>query len=220
MSGFLQGAPPEGHPRQCKRQRRTGHRCRKWAITGSEYCQFHGGSGKRAKVRNNHLPKFYSKYLTDTLNEALEQQLELDSHEQLNLQEELALMRLSSGQAMALWAAAQQLPKDNANRDEMIMSAALVMREALQSVAQLCKDAASVEAARKDAITPMDLKQIVNQLVRLLYSVCGEEHEDIARRFELRVKDEIRLPNDIEGTTLNPTQDVIDMLATIPKEES
>lgn len=219
MTGFLQGAPPEGHPRQCKRERRTGHRCRKWAITGSDYCQFHGGSGQRCKVRNNHLPMFYSKYLTATLNEALEAQLELDSHEQLNLQEELALMRLTCGQAIAMFGAANELPKDKENRDEVIMNASLIMRDALQSVAQMCKDAAAVESSRKDAITPMDLKQIVNQLVRLLYTVCGEDNEDIARRFELRVKDEIRLPNDVEGTTLNPTQDVMEMLNSIPKEE-
>lgn len=217
MTGFLQGRPPEGHERQCQRIRHTGHRCAKWAITGSRFCQFHGGSGKRAKVRNYSLPMFYSKYLTNTLNEALEAQLDLDSSEQLNLQEELALMRMTCAQAVKLFSGANEIPEDQDNRDETIMSAAILMREALQSVAQMCKDAAAVESTRKDAITPMDLKQIVNQLVRLLYVVCGEDNETIAREFERRVKDEIKLPSDVSGTELTPDKDVQGMFDSIPK---
>ena len=209
----LNGRPPEGHSRQCQRMRRTGHRCAKWALTGSNFCQFHGGRHK-TYVRNHSLPKFYSKYLTKTLAEAVDEQLGMDSSDQLNLQEELALMRLTCAQAVAMFSAAHETEKD-----ELIVSASLIMREALESVGQMCKDAAAVESSRKDAITPMDLKQIVNQIVRLLYTVCGEDNEHIARRFEERVRDEIKLPSDVKGTTLNPTKDVTDMLSTIPKED-
>lgn len=217
----LKGRPPEGHARQCQRIKRDGLRCAKWAITNSVWCEFHGGSGTRRKNRKNKaaqvriatLPMFYSKHLSKTLQEAVEEQLGLKSNEQLNLQTELALMRELCGNAVGLYCVAKEHGKS-----EDLAEATVLMQEALKEVASLCKDAAAVEASRRDTITPSDLKTITNQMVKILYDVCGDDNEALARLFELRVRKDIKLPSDNQGTSLTPTEDVRAMLDTIPKE--
>lgn len=218
LKGWFKGAPPEGHARQCKRVLRSGNRCRKWALTGKDNCQFHGGR-RKSHVRNHHLPMFYSKYLTQTLNEAVEAQLEMSSDEQLSLQEELALMRVSSCDAVKLFSDAKSLPDAHPDKLELVTAATAEMQASLQAIAAMCKDAVSIEAARRDLITPMHLKLVVNQLVRLLYVVCGVEHEAIAREFETKVETELRLPSDTKGTDLTPEKDVQEMLNTVPKTD-
>ncbi len=204
------------NPRRCQSLKINRDPCRRWALRGSNYCQFHGGrSGKR--VRNHHLPTFYSSKLTRTLSAAVEECLDKSPHEQLNLFEELALMRVQAGDAVKLYGAALELSDDNPAAPELQTDAGLIMRDSLKDVISTCEAAARIEAASKDRITLNDVAFIVAQIVRIAYEVFDDDMER-AQQFEVLVRDKVKITDGGRGTDITPDQDVQDMDGTIPRE--
>lgn len=209
----------EDHPRRCQHVKKNGQRCRKWAVKDMTVCRTHGGWRKdlnkgRQGVRINHLPEFYKGRLSKTLQEHIDSQLNADVDEQLNLLQELALMRSLCGDALEMHRLAEEKGKD-----DLKLNAAVLIRDALNEVRVMCDTAVKVETARKDSVSPLKLKQIVHQIVRIMYEVCGDEHEHLARDVEEKVRDQIRVPADITGTDLDPTQDVQRMIDSVPYSE-
>jgi len=205
----MSGPPPENSPRRCHARRRNGERCRRWALRGRDYCQFHGG--RRGPVRTDRLPMFYSRQLNRTLQEAVESQLEMAPREQLALFEELALMRLTAQRTVSMWNAAVETGKP-----ETEQMAVALMVEALKNVEHMCTAAARVESTAADKVSIHTLKAFVSQIVRIAYETMGEEHVELARKFEKLVREEIKLPSEEEGTTLTPDADVTRMDDTVP----
>lgn len=157
---------------------------------------------------------FYRKYMAPTLEAAVSEMLECTPDEQINLYEELALVRTMAAEAVTLYSAAIE-----SKRDELKEAATIMMRDALNEVRIMCATAAQVEGSRKDNVSPRELKHIVSQLIRIMHVVCGEENIDIARRFEEAVSTELKILTDASGTDLDPTQEVREMISTIPVEE-
>ena len=204
---MLNGAPTDEQFQCAAQMKRWNRRCRKWALRGSKYCQFHGG--RRAsdpKVEIEHMPSFYKDKLGPTLTEALEQHLDLDASDQVNLYEELALMRMSAGQAVQLYSAAVE---GEANAETQSAAAAL-MAEALKQVQAMCESAArmrqSDHAIRPDAVA---LKTFVNLMVRILYAELSEED---AVKVEARMRVDIRMPDETRGTSVAPDAVVREMM--------
>lgn len=207
----MPGGPPT-EEYQCKANRRNGRRCRRYALRTSDYCQFHGGRGK-VVVKTCHLPMFYSKHLGRTLQAAVEEQLGMDPSDQLNLFEELALIRSGAGQAVKLYdAALTQADSD------LRLEAARQMRDWLDTVRSFAESAARVKASGSDKISVHDLKYVVAQVTRIMWRVCGEDHEFLAKKFERLVREEIKMPHEVVGTDLTPDLVVTDMDATVPNE--
>ena len=210
------------HPRKCqanlvKRQKVCGN----FALKGSKYCKFHGGRMARtssngvSKQKKTKLPAVYGKFLTKTLHDALEDQLGIKPSEQLQVLEELALLRDFAGQTVALYAAARDSGKSNA-----VMATGAMMSEMLQKVARMSETAAKISSATSDQYSIHDLQYIVLQLVHILYRTCGPVNEHIAVEFERRIATELVLPKSPEGVTYQPHEDVSDMDATIPEASS
>lgn len=206
---LLNGAPPPDHPRRCHGKIRRKHkRCGKWALKGRNYCQFCGGrSGRYSRVIK--LPRFYAKELTGTLQEYVEASLGAAPHEQLNLFEELAIMRAAAAETVALFAAAQQ-SKDSDTR----AAAAMLMQEALKHVVATCESAARIEAGSKDKISIHNIAHVVQQIVRIAYAVFGDEAE--VKSFERQIRENVKIAGDKSGTDLTPDVDVGEMDETVP----
>lgn len=211
------------HPRLCQanlKSKKDGY-CWKWAVKGSKYCKFHGGHARikgASKSRISRLPPTYGKYLNSTLHKALEQQLGVKPSEQLQLLEELALMRDFAGQSVALYGAARESTEQNeTKRMNNIMATGGFMAEILKQVSTMAESAARVNKSGEQ-YSIHDLQYVVYQLIHIMYRVCGNANEHLAIEFEKRVKDELVMPRQPEAVAHEPHHDVIEMDNTIPAE--
>jgi len=201
---------------QCKAtRRRDGERCTKFRLRGSEYCQFHGGRSRKSKklIQTGHLPMWYKTVLNETLAQALEQATDAAPAEQLQIFEELALMRLAAKDAVALWSAAQE-----SVNNETKAAAAEIMREALGAVVKTCDTAAKINAAATDKVSVHNIAHIVRQIVRIAHETMSDEKDALA--FEAAVRDQIVIQTGPEGTTSTPDQTVEAMDDTVPAAPS
>ncbi len=215
---LLNGAPPEGHERQCHaRSRVTRERCRKWALTGREYCQFHGG--RRSLAQSKGLPKHYTKHLGKTLKQKIEDLTEQSHHEQVQLYEELALMRIVAEQAVRL--AEPVLMGDTKVDARTTMLAMSALGEALTGVKELVLAAAKIEKDAEDKVSVRVLDLFVLQILRAIYRACDDK--EVAARIEQELQDTVALPAhnqnaaipETDGTTLTPSDIVKEMDDTI-----
>ena len=208
------GRPREGHPRQCQCvPKNKGRRCRKWALNGSKYCEFHGGRRRGAKgtVRNFRLPMFYSAQLKGSLSDFVGKCLDMPPHEQMNVFEELALMRGMAGKTVTLYQAAEASKKS-----EVIANATGLMLDALTHVVKTCEAAARIDALSKDKVSAHNIAFVVDQIVRVAYDTIPEEQ---ARAFEASVREQVRIDTGPEGTALTPDRDAIAMDNSVPAED-
>jgi len=219
--GKFRGVPP---PRfQCEGIRRCGVRCRKWKIKGERFCQIHGkGLGYKHRKEVRDLPRLFKYTLGETLRDKVSQVMGEDPREALNLFEELALMRVSAGEAVKLYEGALKLDEktDTVTKekaDELKQFASSLMVSALQQVQQMCEAAARVESQGKDKYSIHSLKAIIDQIILISYRVF-KKHPDLVLDFERAIREDIRMPNEATGTDITPDQDVMDMDATVPKE--
>lgn len=206
---------PQDHDEyRCKAvPKNLGRRCGKIALKNSNFCQFHGGRNSHGRTDAGvNMPMFYSKYLDASISDLVAAQMGSDPRETLNLFEELALMRLACGDAVALWTAAQQ-STDSSKR----VAASMIMADALKNVQQLCQAAASIESQGKDKFSVHTLRSIINQIVRIAYRVFEDDMEK-AQAFEQMIADHVKLPSlGHEGTSLTPDMDVGEMDSSVPQ---
>lgn len=208
--------PRDGHAKLCQAKfKKSNRQCKAFALVGSKFCRHHGGRHAARPLQlwaqaNNAMPRFYSKYLNKTLNDAVEEALGCSPAEQLQLYEELAMMRETTGTALKLWSAAQETGKS-----DVIQAAEGLVRSYLQENARICALAASIEANAKDKFSVHNLVHVVNQMTRIAYEVFGEDI-DKAKQFEALIKTQIRLPSKESGTLITPDQDVLGMDDSVP----
>lgn len=222
-SGDVHRILPDGsrHPRLCKCVRK-GNLCWQFALRGSDYCRFHGGGRKKSKRLNpigadEMALKFYGKRLGPKLNAYVEEMLSQPHNEQLRLNEELALMRVCAGDALALYNAASELPETVKNRSEMVANAATIMQVSLEQVVKTCEIAAKIDAMGKDKFSVHALQDVVSQLTKLVHD-CFSHDEAALMVFDHRLNAELRLPKTTaDGTVLTPDNDVLQMDKTIPR---
>jgi hypothetical protein len=226
------GTLPDGHPRRCqaKFKRTPGRLCKRAAMKGTNYCPFHGGKSllkrkyKSTKVIRDiaKMPVVYRKYLNKTLNDALEAQLGVKPSEQLQILEELALLRDFAGQSVAVYSATREAAEKNPGHNDKVMAAGAFMAECLGRVSKMAEAAAKITSSTSNVDSIHDIQYIVFQIIRIMYQVCGPNNEQLAIEFERRVHRDLVLPKTPEGTTKEPHHDVEDMDSSVPKflEES
>lgn len=209
-SGGLNGRPPEKY--RCTAVRKNGRRCWKWGTKQSGYrlCAHHGGTIARDVVQVSHLPMFYKKKLNKTLTDMVADSLDGDPREALNLYEELALVRVLAAETVGLYSAASE-----SGKMEAMQAAGALMAEALGQVKTMCEAASRVETTGKDKFSVHTLKSIIHQIVRIAHKVL-KEHPELALQFEQLVRNEIKMPNENEGTSITPDADVLEMDGTVP----
>jgi len=209
----MSGPPPEGHDRQCQaRSRVTRQRCRRWALKGRKYCQFHGG--RRQPVRTDNLPR-YSKHLGKVLQDKLNEYLSEPHSEMLGLYEELAIARVTVEDSLKLFDAAMN-KGDTAAR----MTASDLIRTALNHVRDMCLAAAKIEREAEDKVSLRVVQLFSNQIVRCIHRVCPDR--GLAIRLEREIRENVRLPKEVDTTGVDFTvgDQLKDMdLSTEPGDE-
>ena len=207
-----------------------GTPCSTWACVGERFCRNHNkGRSKRkhggtrrlhnGKYRGKPMPRFYSKFLTRTLSDAVEEALAVSPKEQLQLFEELALIRDYAGQGVQLYSQAREAAAahpDNAKLQDLVVAAGGLMLDQLRSVINTCESAARIDAAAKDKVSVHTMHFFVDQIVRIAFESFGDDER--AHEFERQIRTNIKLPSaGNEGTSLTPDMDVIAMDASVPK---
>lgn len=196
---------------QCVRIRRNGERCRKWALKGTTLCRSHGGTATRKNHLNKvgRIPLRYSRYLSKTLKEVLEEQLNAPDPV-ADLSEELVLMRECAGQAIKLYDLALQSEKP-----ELTQNAALVLRDALKDVSDIAVKHTTILEKQSGKFDVQHLAYVSNAICKLVYEVFGELAPELAEEFIDKLPRIIKLP-DNKGTDSTPDQDVAEMDDTVP----
>jgi len=219
----------KNHPRRCQAKLKGGRKCGNWALKGIDYCKFHGGAAVKAareklsvtqpRPKDMARLRFYSKRLGPKLEEFVAQCVEQPETEQLQLFEELALMRALAGEAIQLFSAASEIPETNPKRHDLILNAGMVMQTALEQVRIMAKTAAEISAAGKDKFSVHALHDVKMQLLRIVDVAFGHDEEGL-KRFADLVETQLRLPKvGVEGTTITPDMDVTQMDELIPYVE-
>lgn len=215
---MISGGPPLGHARQCQAQSRIHKRqCRRWALKESKYCQFHGG--RSSVARRTNLPRFYSQKLGPTLQRKIEELLGTSHDDQVNVYEELALMRIAAAQAVKLAEPALMGNRVNDNTKRLAIS---LMGDALSQVREFVVAAAKIERDAHGRVSIHVVNLFVLQVIRAIYRACGDDTAT-AERIEAEINATVRLPKDgdadpnivIDGTHLLPSDAAKDMDASL-----
>lgn len=202
-------APDLDHPRRCQVKRRSGKPCRRWALRGSEYCALHGG--RRRKNPTCQAPTVYSRFLTRSLRQAIEQQLERAPAEQLQLYEELAVMRRTALESVMLYDQALQSKKP-----ELIDAATMLVRDSMNEVAGMAESAARVAASSAGKVDAAALAYVIQQVTKIAIGIFGEDDPKM-KEFARALREDVMLPDGSgDGTDLTPDADAEDMDDTIP----
>ncbi len=212
MKPFLTGKPPADHARRCQAQsRHTRKRCWKWALKGVRTCAFHGGRTAQKYQRNGGRSSLrYSKYLSKTLESKVEELTQGRHDSQLNLYDELALMRVMASDTIKLYDAALTKGKEST-----IANATALMQSALTEVRDMCLAASRVERDAEDKISARSISLFINQIVRCIQRVIPDD-DALVMRLETDIRETVRLPEELAGTLLTPSQVVIEMDQSIP----
>jgi len=207
---------------RCKCARRNGYELCSWHIRWVARInrpKFEQYKQRLAKVKAS-MPKFYGKYVTKTLAEMLDKCLEINPKDQLQLFEELALIRDVAGQSVALYSAAKQLADDNpldSKKRDLLLQAGEVMKMQIAEVVKTCEAASRVANAAQDRVSIHQLHFFVDQVSRCAYESFGDDPR--AELFRQKMLTQVRLPVDgsSTGTHVTPDMDVMGMDDTIPK---
>lgn len=200
ISGIC-GAPND-HPRRCKsRSAHSGMQCNQWALKTKDHCRFHGGRhGRRIGL----LPTKYSKGLSTALRKKVEEFATAPHEEQVNLYEELALIRASAESAVAIAA----LAIENGNDKAKAMGVEL-MHSALAGVKDFVLATAKIDALNQERVTVAQLNLFVLQIIRCIHFACGGDVH-LATRIEEYINDNVALPSveepniEMGGTSVTP----------------
>lgn len=187
------------HPRRCRSVSRvTRMKCRKWALRGSNYCEFHGGrrrSGVNTTTGAGRLPGMYSKHLGPRLKSALEAYLAAPHCEQVALYDEIALARAQVSQALAL---ARPVFEDDPRvkvTAEMRAMALSVLRDSVDHVMRLVSAASKIEKDAEDKVSIRAVNLFIVQIINAVRSVVGDD-EALVRRITDAIDEQVRLPLD------------------------
>jgi len=192
------GAPPDDHARQCKaRSMVTRKRCKRWALRGSDNCQFHGGrmsAAYRFKKGIYNVSGIYSKYLGPILTERVREAVNEPHDEQVSLYQELAITRSVACEALKL--ARPMFDPDLRKQidDETAAMCMTTLNSAMASVKDLVLAAARIEKDSKDKVSIKVINLIVAQIITAVQDECGEEHESLAESIAQAIDKKVRLP--------------------------
>jgi hypothetical protein len=215
------GQAPEGHPHQCVATARgTGLRCRRFAVNGGTRCINHNGRQDKHNRRKRYivgrLPVWYRKVLNVNLAKFVEEQTEQARAVQVEVFDELALFRAEAVRSVALYSAADSLQDDNPKKGALLESAGALMRERLEQVVKVAETAARIYNAGKDKLSAGNLQGVVDQITLIAYEVL-QDQPDKAAEFANLIRTKLTVQDAVEGTSLTPDQDALDMDGTVPR---
>lgn len=190
-------APAYGHERQCKAQTFNSlvpKRCGNFACRGREFCHFHGGrvpTGKRIKWKNGRVSIYYSKFLGEPLAALADKFASQTPLEAIQIHEEVAVIRAAATKALQFAAAAFQSEKST---DATKLVATQLIISTMTQVSQVVERAAKIEAMADDKISVKSAVKLIDQIIRVMHDVLGDENNDVIKLIADRITAEVRMP--------------------------
>lgn len=169
--------------------------------------------------RNGYMTRFYYKTFKPTLakrvEELLSESLPLD---QLKIDEELALIRVTAQDAVELYSnVSEQKPNDVEAR----LSAGIVMSTAMQNVIKAVDTASKIEEVKQKVAGAFvnSMSAVCTAVMRAAWDAFGDDYR--MKIFEDKLKEhlvirEVPGAEGLDGTTLMPYDDALAMDASVP----
>ena len=158
----------------------------------------------------NNLKGGVAKYLSETLKHGYE--------EILCLQEEIQLLRHAAFQRVEAYTNAHELYKQLPDDPKAIMllrNAEDEMFEGFKRITEVMKHVSKFNPATKDAEIRV-VSDLLETIIDTMYSICGEENEGIAERFEVEIGRKLQIASNM-GTNITADEAVITMDNTVPE---
>lgn len=160
--------------------------------------------------------RFFSHRLGPKLRAAVEQCLDAPEAEQLELFEELAIIRSLAGDAAEIHARAEALPDERQDKQQLLIAAGSLLSQQMEYIATVCEKAAKVSAMGKDKYSIHTLQDIINQVGRMVHSCFGHDVAGLMA-FDKMLSEQLRLPvSQNQGTYRTPDIEATMMDDTIP----
>jgi hypothetical protein len=159
---------------------------------------------------------WYRKVLNVNLAQFVQEQTERARAVQVEVFDELALFRAEAVRSVALYSAADSLDNDNPKKGVLVDAAGQLMRERLEQVVKVAETAARIYNAGKDKLSAGNLQGVVDQITLIAYEVLQDQPEKAAE-FANLIRTKLTVQDAVEGTSLTPDQDALDMDGTVPR---
>lgn len=191
------GCPHKDSPFRCQgKSRNSGERCKKWAIKGRKWCEYHGGRTLRGprtctnQFRSNRATVIYDQWLGKTLREKVTEFVSQPHDDAVSLYNELALTRSVASDAIALYSAAL----DGEDVDITTKAqAGMVMNAALDSVKDLVLACSKIEKDAEDKVSMKVVYLFMIQITQAIHKATGGD-EKLALKIDAQIKQDVRLP--------------------------
>lgn len=168
--------------------------------------------------RVNHLPGFYRNKLNPSLQAYVDMCQEQPAHQQYALNEELAIARDSLGQIEETLAVTLEIEttdlKAEQTKELVLIDLRSMRAAALKDIRDMASAAANIDNTSRDKISVHHIAFIVRQITHLAYRAFGDTEQ--CREFERLLREEIKIPGEVAGTSLTPDAVVTEMDSTIP----
>lgn len=200
----------------------SGARCQYDGEPGTDpvRCVVHMDSGDRRGREGHHMSRFYLKNLRPTLAAKLEELVDkVTPIDQLDLSEEIGLMRAQAGDAVQMYAEACEMPDSDPRAQQARLIAGQMMSSRIKDVMAVIDQAGKTEELKVKLQTAFAqvMTSVISSVAHAAWEVFGDDHK--VREFTDLIRSKLEVRNiDVEGTDLTPDRDAIQMDDSIPAE--
>ena len=209
--------------------------CFRPALPGKLYCLSHSHHEREIRLIED-MPTMY-RLVSRSLGKRLDE-LEEQREKRMSLVAELDLVRASADEAVHAYGFARDMleeaehalsvlrgtdgektARDNVEQARRVaITSGAVMRDVLTQVGEFVAGVAKLDAMRDSTLSPEAVRSVMVQCAQLLYEVCGDEHEDLAARFEalLHSRVTMNVQEKVQSQRLTLETDYRRMRASVP----
>lgn len=183
--------PPPQHPNRCqgkKRKHFPAQQCKKVALRGKYFCQFHMGRMANSPTRTfDNVMSIYSKKASPQLKELLEQ---VKTAERRSLDDEIDMARAMTDRSVRIFEAACITKADSTPAHIKVM-AIQNLREAITLVTETAYKSSKIRIQEEEVMDAEQLKMFVEMVTTLIEQCVTSERDKIALINGLR---DMRMP--------------------------
>lgn len=171
------GKPPDCHPNRCqgkKRKHFPPQQCKKVALRGKYFCQFHAGRTPNSPNRSfDAVMSIYAKNASPRLKELLEQ---VKTPERRSLDDEIDLARAMVDRSLKIFEVTCITQADKAS-SELKVAAVSNLRQAIALVTETAYKSSKIRVQEEAVLDAEQLKMFVEMVTNLIEQ-CVESHRD------------------------------------------
>ncbi len=172
--------PPDCHPNRCqgkKRKHFPPQQCKKVALRGKYYCQFHSGRTKNTPNRSfDSIMSLYAKRASPELKALLES---VKTPERRSLDDEIDLCRAMADRSVRIFEAAC-ITQAEKTSPELKMAAIAGLRNSITMVVETAYKSSKIRVQEEAVLDAEQLKMFVEMVTNLIEQVVQSERDKVA----------------------------------------